>query len=369
MIRLLIELMRSAGIDYGFFRLADYPTFRALMGMATALAISMFWGHRIIVRLYHERFRDASVDILTIGDVRSKRGTPSAGGVLMLTAVCFSVAFWADLESGFIAPLLIGFLYMGFVGFIDDFQKARFKSSLSGLGQLAKTMLQMLFLVPFAIFFVSPLSPIHSDLQTLIYVPFYKRPLFDLGMLGFIAFTVFAIFSIINAVNIADGYDGLLSTTSLSTVGVYVIFAFVVGNVEIATQLLFPPIPGAEEVAVFGAILMGSVLGFLWYNAYPAEVFMGDTGSLAIGAAIGMMAFFVKQEMLFLIVGGIFVLEILTSLLQDKIGNRIGRRIVHRAPFHYTMTHRGVAETKVVMRIWIISLMLALVGLLSLKVR
>ncbi len=369
MVRLLVEALRAAGIDFGFFRLVDYQSFRALMGMATALAVSLWWGHRIIVRLYNEQFRDASGDMRSIGDVQSKRGTPSAGGVIMLAAVAAATALWADLENGFVAPLLLGFLYLGVVGFVDDFQKARFKSSLSGLGQLAKTVLEMLFLVPFALYFVSPLNPVPEALTTLVYVPFYKHPVVDLGILGFVAFTVFAIFSIINAVNIADGLDGLLGTTSVSTVGVYVIFAFVVGDASLSSQLLFPRIVGAGEVAVFGAVLMGAVLGFLWYNAYPAEVFMGDTGSLAIGGAIAMMAFFTKQEMLFVIVGGIFVIEILTSLLQDKIGNRLGRRLVHRAPFHYSMTHAGIAETKVVIRLWIASLVLALIGLLSLKVR
>jgi len=368
-IDLVISWLRHAGVDFGFFRLMDYPTFRALMGMATALGLSLMLGFRIIVMLYREGYRDTSGELLSIADTQSKRGTPSAGGVMMLLTACTSVALWCDLENPFVPPLLLGFLYLGMVGFVDDFQKARLKSSLGGLGQLAKTLLQLAFLVPFALYFVSSHSPVPQTLQTLIHIPFYKYPLLDLGSVGFVFFTVFAMFSIVNAVNFTDGMDGLLGATSVLAVGVYVIFAYVIGQQALADRLLFPYIPGVSEIVVFGAVLMGSVLGFLWFNAYPAEVFMGDTGSLAIGGAIAMMAFFVKQEMLFVVVGGLFVLEILTSLVQDKIGYRIGRRLVHRAPFHHSLTHRGIAETKVVVRLWILSLMLALIGLLSLKVR
>lgn len=370
MIQLIIELLRECGIDYGFFRLMGYTTFRGLMGMATALALSVLLGHRIIVMLYRERFRDTSGEMFSLRrDATSKRGTPQAGGVMILLATDVSVALWADLTNPFVPLLLGGFLYMGFVGFIDDFQKVRFKSSLAGLSQLAKTILLMAFIVPFSILLVSPFNPVPEELRTVVQAPFYKVPLVDLGAVGFSLFAVFAIFAIVNAVNIADGMDGLLGTTSALTLGVYLIFAFVIGDSALSGQLLFAHIPDLGEVAVFAAVLMGSILGFLWFNAYPAEVFMGDTGSLAIGGVIAMTAFFVKQELLFVIVGGVFVLEIFTSLIQDKIGYRIGRRLFYRAPFHHSMTHLGIAETKVVVRLWIIGLVLALVGLLSLKVR
>jgi phospho-N-acetylmuramoyl-pentapeptide-transferase len=265
--------------------------------------------------------------------------------------------------------LLFGFIYLGFVGFLDDFQKTRFKSSLSGLSELGKTILILLFIFPFTIFYFSEFCSIPQEIKTNIYIPFYKNPVINIGEIGFIIFIFFTMFSIINAVNITDGLDGLLSGTSSLTIGVYSILAYIMGNSIVSSYYLFPYIKGVGEVTVFGAALVGSLLGFLWYNSYPAEMFMGDTGSLAIGGVLAMMVFFTRQEMLFLIAGGIFVFEILTSLLQEKIGNRMGRRIVYRAPFHHTMTHRGIAEPKAVLRLWIIAIILAAISLLSLKVR
>lgn len=368
MIDAIIVLLEHAGIHFGFFRLMDYLVFRALMGMATSLGLTLLFGFRLIALLYEKGYRDTSGDFLSI-DTGSKRGTPTAGGIMILIATTLSVVLWARFENPFVLPLLIGFLYCGLVGFLDDALKVRFKSSLSGMGQLAKTFLLLLFAIPFALYFVSPLNPVPENLRTLINLPFVKPPVLHLAVLVFATFVVFTVFSIVNSVNITDGLDGLLASTSVVTIGVYVVFAWVLENTRVAERLLFSPIPGAGEVAVFGTILMGSVLGFLWYNAYPAEVFMGDTGSLAIGAALAMMALFTKQEMLFIIVGGVYVLEIFTSLVQEKIGSRFGRRIFYRAPYHHSMVHRGIAETKTVTRIWILSLLLGLVGLLSLKIR
>jgi phospho-N-acetylmuramoyl-pentapeptide-transferase len=368
MIQLIVEILRSAGMNPGFFRLVDFVTFRALMAMATALALSVWLGFPVIVFLYRRLFRDTSGELLSLSQ-GEKRGTPTGGGLLILLTALASMLLWGDLDSPYFLPLTLGFAFMGMVGFVDDFLKARFKSSLVGLGQLAKTALQLLFAIPFAVYFVSPASPVPEELRTAIFIPFYKSPVVDLGAIGFLVFASFAIFSIINAVNITDGMDGLVAGTSVLSLGVYSVFAYVLGHTVFASYLLFPYVAGVQEVAVFGAVLIGAILGFLWYNAFPAMVFMGDTGSLSIGGAIAMMALFVKQEMLFLIVGGLFVLEIFTSLVQDKVGMRVGRRIVHRAPFHYAVSHRGIPEPKVVVRLWIASLVLAAIGLLSLKVR
>ena len=291
MIRLLIHALRDVGVDPGFFRLAESLTFRTLMGLATALALALVFGNRIISMLYRRRFRDTSGEHLSIG-IHSKRGTPTGGGLLILLSTTVSAVLWADLTSPFIWPLLLGFIYLGLVGFVDDFLKVRFKSSLVGLSQLAKTFLQLLFAIPFAVYFVSSVCPLPEELRTVIQIPFYKYPLFDIGSIGFVLFTVFTLFAIINAVNITDGMDGLLGGTSILTTLVYLVFAYVIGNSELSSFLLFSYVPGTGEVAVFGAMLIGAVLGFLWFNAYPAQVFMGDTGSLAIGGVLGMMAFF-----------------------------------------------------------------------------
>lgn len=368
MILWLIQLLRSAGLDVGFFRLAESVTFRALMALATALGVAIALGWRVIVFLYRRRFRDTSGEFLSIR-THSKQGTPTGGGLLILAACAGSALLWGRLDNLQLAVVLAGFVYLGLVGFVDDALKVRFKSSLFGLGQLTKTVLLLGFAVPFAWLLVSPVSPLPEGLRTAVVLPFVKVPVGDLGTVGFALFAVFAIFSIVNAVNITDGMDGLLCGASTTVTAVYVVFAYVLSNVLLSRYLLFPYLAGTEELVIFGAALIGAVLGFLWRNTFPAEVFMGDTGSLAIGGAIAMMAFLLRQEMLFPLAGGLFVLEIFTSLLQEKVGSRLGRRLVLRAPFHHALTHRGIAEPKAVVRLWVVSLLLAAIGLLSLKVR
>jgi len=368
MIKLLVDALMGNGMDIGVLRLVNYLSFRVIMGMVTSLLFALTFGFRFIVFLYRKKLRDVSGDISAI-NAFGKRGIPTAGGLLVMLSVAFSVLLWGDLTNRFTVVLVGGFLYLGLVGFIDDFQKVRFKSSLSGLSQLGKTVLLLLFIVPFALFLVSGLNPVPEPLRTVIFIPFLKNPVLNLSTGLYIVFVIFAVFSIVNAVNITDGLDGLLGGTAILTIGVYMIFAYIIGNAVYASYLLFPFVAGTGEIAVFGAILIGALFGFLWFNTYPAEVFLGDTGSLAVGGAIAMMAFLTKQELLFPIVGGLFVFEIFTSLLQQKIGGRLGRRILHRAPFHHEMTHRGIAEPKVVVRLIIVSILLALVALLSLKVR
>ncbi len=368
MIKLLLEFLKGIGINYGFFRLINYLSFRTIIAVVTSLFFVLLLGHKFILFLYNKKFRDTSGEISSI-NAYSKRGTPTAGGLLIMSSTLISVLLWGDFKNSYFLMLLIGFIYLGFVGFLDDFQKTRFKSSLSGLSELAKTILILLFIFPFTIFYFSGMNTIPQSIKSNIYIPFYKNPLINIGEVGFIIFIFFTMFSIINAVNITDGLDGLLSGTSSLTIGVYSILAYIMGNTILSSYYLFPYIKGVGEITVFGAAIVGSLLGFLWYNSYPAEIFMGDTGSLAIGGVLSMMVFFTKQELLFLIAGGIFVFEILTSLLQEKIGNRIGRRIIYRAPFHHSMTHRGIAEPKAVIRMWIIAIILAALSLLSLKVR
>jgi len=368
MIKLLVSWLVEQGADPGFLRLVNYITVRALFGMATSLALSVIFGFRMITYLYDRGLRDTSGDFLSLS-AESKRGTPTSGGLILLAATLASILLWGDLTNRFLWPLIGGFAYFALVGFLDDFLKVRFKSSLSGLSQLAKTLLLLTCIVPFSLLLISDASPLPLAERTLVYLPFYKSAVLDLGALGYVLFASFAIFSIINAVNITDGMDGLLGGTSAMTLGVYVVFSYILGNTIYARYLLFPYLDGAGEMAVFGGVLIGGVLGFLWFNTYPAEIFMGDAGSLAIGGALAMMAFLTKQEMLFPIVGGIFVFEIFTSLVQQKLGDRVGRRLLHRAPFHHSMSHAGIPEPKVVVRFWIVALILATVGFLSLKVR
>jgi phospho-N-acetylmuramoyl-pentapeptide-transferase len=368
LIESLIELLRPFGFDYGFLRVFNYITVRIMMAALTALLFVVLFGHKLIVQLYRNRFRDTGGDFLSL-NTQSKRGTPTGGGVLIILAVTYAVILWGRITNPFVAAAMGAFLYFGLVGWIDDWQKVRLKSSLFGLGQMAKTLLELLFIVPFAWWLVSSYSPLPAGFRTTFFVPFFKGHLGDMGPWLFGAFVVFAFYSIVNAVNIADGLDGLLSGPAVTTALVYGAFAYVLGNAILSRYLLFSMFPGIGELAVFSAALVGGLLGFLWYNAYPAEVFMGDTGSMSIGASLAAMAFLTRQEMLFPLVGGVFVVSIGSSLIQEKIGLRIGRRIFLRAPLHHGLTYRGIAEPKLVVRYWIVSILLALMAALSLKVR
>lgn len=311
---------------------------------------------------------DTSGGLLSI-DSTTKKGTPTSGGILIVISTLFSVFWWARWANPFIILACLAFGYFGLVGFFDDWQKVKYKSSLLGLSQKAKTGLMLLFIIPFAIYYVSALSPLPESIGTRLYIPFFKHPILDLGSVGYAIFVVFVFFSILNSINITDGLDGLLSGTAVMTIGVYGIFAYIIGNKIVAEHYLFVPITNIAELTVMAGAMIGSLLGFLWFNSYPAEVFMGDTGSLSIGAALAVIVCFTKQEFLFLIAGGIFFTEILTSFLQEKVGNRIGRRIFYRAPIHHSYIHQGIAEPKTVVRFWIISLLLSFIALLSIKIR
>ena len=261
------------------------------------------------------------------------------------------------------------FLAGAVVGLLDDWMKERFRNSLAGLDRKAKSLLQLAFILPFAAWFVSPWSPVPETLRTTLQFPFFKSLGWNIGPLLFAAFMVLALYAMINAVNLADGKDGLVAGPGMMTAGIYALFAFLLGDPIQAKALLFIPIPGASELAVFGAALAGGLAGFLWFNAYPAEIFMGDTGSLAIGAALGTMAFLTRQEILFLIVGGIFVLSSFTSLVQIIATERFHRRVFVRAPLHDSWQIRGISEPKGVIRYWLVSLVLSIIAALSIKLR
>jgi phospho-N-acetylmuramoyl-pentapeptide-transferase len=368
MAELLIQALKDLGITFGFFRLFDYLTFRIMMAALTALGICLLLGHRTIVWLFRRRFRDSGGEFTAI-KADDKRGTPTGGGVLMLLAVGASGIFWSHLDNVYFVAVTSSFLYFGMVGWFDDALKVRFKSSLFGLGQLAKTALQLAYIIPFGIWLSSASSALPLAVRTQLFVPFVKAPLADLGPWLFAVWVVFVFYSIVNAVNITDGLDGLVSGPAAMNTMLFGVFAYALSNALIAKYLLFVHLPGAGELAVFAGALMGGLVGFLWFNAYPAEVFMGDTGSLAIGAGLATLALLTRQEMVFPLAGGVFVANIAASLLQEKIGMRIGRRVVLRAPLHHGQIERGIAEPKLVTRFWIVTIVLTLIAALSLKLR
>lgn len=373
MYEIVLYLLGKAGINPGFLRIFDYITFRVMLAAATALIFELIFGHRIIVMLYRRRFRDTGGEFSSI-EATSKRGTPTGGGVLFIWGTILAVLIWGRLTNRHLWIVLTAFAWFGMVGYLDDLQKTRFKSSLSGLSQLGKTFLQLAFIVPYALFFVYcvfPINPIPPEFRTDLFIPFVKHQAlpFALDPWVFVCFIVFAFFSIVNAVNITDGLDGLLTGPSIMCLSLYGVFAYILGNAVLSKYLWFPYFPGAGEMAVFCGGLAGALFGFLWYNTYPAEVFMGDTGSLAIGGALGALAFQTRQELLFPIAGGVFVAMIASSLIQEKIGMRMGRRIFLRAPIHHGLILKGVAEPKVVIRFWIVSILLTLLAGISIKLR
>jgi phospho-N-acetylmuramoyl-pentapeptide-transferase len=368
MIELLVYLLRELGVSVGFFRLLDYLTFRIIMAALTALAISLMMGHRTIVWLFRRRFRDAGGELASI-KADDKRGTPTGGGILILLSVTIGVLTWARLDSVYCQAATVAFLYFGGAGWFDDALKVRFKSSLFGLGQVAKTVLQLAFVVPFALWLGSSASPLPPGVRTAFFVPFVKAPLFEMGPWLFAAWAAFVFYSIVNAVNFTDGLDGLATGPAAMNALLFAVVAWALGNAVVSRYLLFTYLPGAGELAVFAGALLGGLVGFLWFNAYPAEVFMGDTGSQAIGAALAAMVLLTRHEVTFVIAGGVFVANAFASLLQEKVGMRLGRRLLYRAPLNHGQVERGIAEPKVVVRFWIITTVLVLIAALSLKLR
>ena len=351
-----------------FLRLLDSISFRAIAGTITALLLTILLGGRVILFLYRRGQRDVPRNY--VGLSLPTHQTKTYGGGLIVAVIVFSSLLWCRLHTAFALICLGALVWFAVLGGMDDYLKVRHRNSARGLSEAAKLLLQVGYgLVLGLIYVVEDLSPLPAELATQLYLPFFKNPVVDLGWwyLPFIAFTVIAI---ANAVNLADGIDGLAVVPVSFAVVVYGVFAYVSSHARIATFLIFPFVPGVGEVVVICAIVFGACLGFLWFNCYPANVIMGDTGSMALGGLLGTVAVLVKQEFLFFIVGGVFVGEAFSSLVQDKIGVRwLGRRFFERAPIHDHFRVRGLADTKIVVRIWIVAGILALCALATLKIR
>lgn len=351
-----------------FLRLLESISFRAIGGAMTALIFTILFGGRIILSFYRSGQRDASRRYAHFP--ASQHQSKTIGGGLLVAAIILSCLLWCQLVNPFVVACLAALLWFGCLGFVDDFLKVRHGSSDRGLSETAKLSLQFLFSLAFALVFTTPeLSPLPPDLATKLYLPFLKNPVIDLSW-GYFPFIVFTVIAIANSVNITDGIDGLAVVPIAFSIIVYGIFAYVASHARISEFLIFPFMPGAGEVAIICAIVFGACLGFLWFNSYPANVIMGDTGSMALGGLLGTVVVLVKQEFLFLIVGGIFVAEALSVVVQEKVGiRRLGRRFIHSAPLHHHFQSRGLADTKIVVRFWIVAGILALGGLATLKIR
>jgi phospho-N-acetylmuramoyl-pentapeptide-transferase len=353
---------------FSFFRLINYISFRAIMAALTAIVLMFLFSRRFIMYMHRRSFLDQLRET-GIGSAYDKSGTPTIGGALIVGSVLISMIFWGNWHNVFLLCTVGGMVWFGLLGLWDDLVKVKRGSGDHGMSERNKLLLQGLFSAVFAWLCVSRFAPLGPELATKLYIPFYKYPVMDLGAFYSLVIFLFVMF-LSNAVNLTDGLDGLAIMPSIFVIVVLGVFAYVEGNKIYSAYLYYPYVRGAGELAVFGAAFVGAGVGFLWYNSYPAQIFMGDTGALAIGGTMAVISVLLKQEMLFPLLGGLFLAEAFTSQIQDKIGVRwLGRRIFYRAPLHHNLQHKGTAETKVVIRLWIISGILALLALATLKLR
>ena len=342
-----------------------YLTFRTGGAVITALIVSFMFGPALISILKNRQNSGQPIRIDgPEGHLLTKKGTPTMGGFLILLALSLATLLWADLNNRYIWIVLIVTIGFGLIGFLDDYLKVARQNS-SGLPGKLKLLMQLAIALVVAFAIADHLPP---ALSTSLAVPFLKNILFDLGWI-FIAFAVLVVVGTSNAVNLTDGLDGLAIVPVMIAAGVFALIAYLVGNAVFSNYLQIHHVPGAGELAVFLGALVGGGLGFLWFNAPPAKIFMGDTGSLSLGAALGTTSVITKHELVLAIVGGLFVLEAISVIVQVVSFKLTGKRVFAMAPLHHHFEKKGWAESTIVVRFWIIASILALIGLSTLKLR
>ena len=345
------------------FGVINYLSLRAILSAITALGLSLWLGPWLIRKLREYQIGQAIREVGPKSHL-SKAGTPTMGGVLILLAVIVSTVLWGNLNNRFIWVVTLTIFAFGVIGWVDDYRKVVEKNS-RGLASRWKYFWQsVLALVIGAYLLYSAQSPAETQLV----VPFFKDFMPQLGVL-FVLLAYFVIVGASNAVNLTDGLDGLAIMPTVMVGAALGVCAYLAGNVNFANYLHIPYVAGSGELVVFCAAIMGAGIGFLWFNTYPAQVFMGDVGSLALGAALGVVAVIVRQEILLFIMGGIFVAETLSVILQVASFKLTGKRIFRMAPLHHHFELKGWPEPRVIVRFWIITLVLVLVGLATLKIR
>ncbi|MDE3072717.1 MAG: phospho-N-acetylmuramoyl-pentapeptide-transferase [Pseudomonadota bacterium] len=360
---MLFELADWMARHFAAMHLFQYITFRTIMAALTALAMSLLLGPPIINRLAAMK---AGQVVRSDGPQTHliKAGTPTMGGVMILLAVIIATLLWADLHNRYVWVVMAVLVAFGVIGFYDDYKKLVLKDS-RGLASRWKYFWQSLFGLV-AAWFLFHTATLPAD--TALYVPLFKQVVLPLGP-GFVLLAYFMIVGFSNAVNLTDGLDGLAIMPTVLVSGALGIFAYVAGNKVFSEYLGIPSIPGAGELSIFCGALSGAGLGFLWFNTYPAQVFMGDVGALAIGAALAAIAVIVRQEIVLIVMGGVFVMETVSVMLQVASFKLTGRRVFRMAPIHHHFELKGWPEPRVIVRFWIISVVLVLVGLATLKVR
>jgi len=355
---------------YTPLRVLRYITVRAVAGAGTAFLLSVFLGPWVIEQLRRLKVgqfvrKEEAPPLYELHG--KKQGTPTMGGLLILLSLLLSVLLWVDLANGLVWLVVATMIYMGLVGFWDDYIKLVGERS-KGLTARGKLVLQLIWTA--AIVFALVAGPETAVRTRELMVPFLKDPLIaDMGIAGSFVFIALVLVGATNAVNLTDGLDGLAIGCSTSAALCYLVMSYVAGHAAFAEYLRVPHVRGAGELAVFCGCFAGSCLGFLWHNCHPARVFMGDTGSLALGGALAMVAILVKQEVVLIIVGGVFVMEALSVILQVASFKMRGKRIFAMAPLHHHFEMKRWSETQVTVRFWILSIIFALLGLLTLKIR
>jgi phospho-N-acetylmuramoyl-pentapeptide-transferase len=367
----LSEKLLNHGIDNDFVKALNvfqYITFRSICAAVTSFLLCLMFGNRVIRKLISLKFGQpirTKEEVHKLFELHgAKKGTPTMGGVLILGAVIISSLLWARPTNGFVWLVLIATVFLGGIGFYDDYLKVAKKSS-DGISSRLKFGLQCLLAAGFTLFFIQNSTLWHQAQE--LYVPFFKEPI-ALGGGAFFLYLL-VIVGTSNAVNLTDGLDGLAAGCSTTVAATYGMLAYVAATAPTAQYLQIPQVPAAGELTVLCMALVGACLGFLWWNCYPARVFMGDTGSLAIGGMLGAVAICTKQELLLVIVGGVFVIEAMSVILQVASFKSTGKRIFKMSPIHHHFELSGWKESTVIVRFWIMSILFALLGLATLKLR
>ena len=345
------------------FNVFQYLTFRTMVSALTALAISLLVGPTMIRQLSHHQIGQVVRELGPKSHL-AKAGTPTMGGALILVAIVVATLLWCDLGNTYIWIVLGVVVSFGAIGWVDDFLKISERDS-RGLSAKWKYLWQSVFGFLAAVVLFSAAS---TPAETSLILPFFKEAALPLGI-GFVVLTYLVIVFMSNAVNLTDGLDGLAILPTVMVAAALGLIAYLAGHIEFAEYLQIPHIPGAGELAVFCGALIGAGLGFLWFNTYPAQVFMGDIGALALGAALGVVAVVVRHEIVMLIMGGLFVVEAVSVIVQVVSFRLTGKRVFRMAPIHHHFELMGWPEPRVIVRLWIVTLVLVLIGLSTLKLR
>ena len=345
------------------FRVFQYLTLRAILGALTALIISFIVGPVMIRKLTRKKIGQTIREDGPEAHLE-KAGTPTMGGALILVAIAISTLLWADLENRYVWVVLLVTLGHGIIGFVDDYRKVMQRNT-AGLSAKAKIFWQSVFALGAGTFLYMTAE---VPAETQFIVPFFKDVMIEMGWF-YVVVTYFVVVGTSNAVNLTDGLDGLAIMPTVMVAAALGIFAYLSGNIKFAEYLAIPYLPESGELIVFCAALVGAGLGFLWFNAYPAMVFMGDVGALALGAALGIVAILVRQEIVLMIMGGVFVVETISVIIQVVSFKMRGKRVFLMAPIHHHYELKGWPEPRIIVRFWIITFILVLIGLATLKLR